>query len=123
MIESKTVYVTTNKNIKQATFDITTNTAVVSAVSAKKTYVVAISIHNNDSTGTNDTPVKITDGDAGTALYGGATGHVYLVGRGGYFGLPMSIEAPWFETSTNTALYLNPTSSKRIAGAVWYYQE
>jgi hypothetical protein len=109
--------------VSSATFDITSNTSVISGTADKKTYIVAISIHNNDTTSTNDTHVKITDGNAGTVLVGGATGNIYLVGRGGFFGLPMSVAHPWFNTSTNTALYINPTDGKRVAGTVWYYQE
>jgi len=113
-----------DKTVSKATFDITANTAVIAAAGEGiKNKIVAISMHNNDSDSADDTPVKITDGDGGTALYGGATGHVYLVGRGGFFGLNMSVAVPWFETTANTALYLNPTSSKRISGAVWYVQE
>lgn len=114
----------TTRTMLKATFDITTNTAVITADgTGKKHYVCAISIHNNDTTSTNDTIVKITDGNGGTALIGGGTGAVYLVGRGGFFGLPMSSEYAWFNTSANTALYINPVSSKRVAGAVWYYTD
>lgn len=110
--------------VSSETFDITSNTSVISAAGAGiKNKIVAISIHNNDTTGSNDEVVKITDGNAGTVLIGGSTGAIYLVGRGGFFGLPMSAAHPWAETSANTALYINPTNGYRIAGTVWYIQE
>ena len=80
-------------------------------------------MHNNELTGGNDEQVKITDGDGGTVLVGGGTGNIYLVGRGGFWGLPMSVVHHWFETSANTALYINPTNGYRVSGAVWYKQE
>lgn len=123
-VSNKIVYPKSQFTISKVTFDITSNTEVISAGGAGiKTYVVAIIFHNNDSTGSNDTPVRIQDGSGGTDLYGGSSGHIYVVGRGGLFGTPMSVAVPWFESSANTAIYLNPTSSKRIAGAIWYYQK
>ena len=112
------------QTVYKAVFDITANTSIVAAAGAGiKIKVVAISMHNNETTSTSDTVVKITDGNAGTVLLGGNTGAIYLVGRGGFFGLPMSALYPYCETTANTALYINPVSAKRVAGAVWYKTE
>ena len=109
------------QTVYKAVFDITANTPVVAAAGAGlKIKVVAISMHNNEAVSTDDTVVKLTSGNGGTVLLGGNTGAIYLVGRGGFFGLPMSALYPYCETAANTALYINPVSAKRIAGAVWY---
>jgi len=112
------------QTVYKAVFDITANTPVVAAAGAGlKIKVVAISMHNNEAVSANDTVVKLTSGNGGTVLLGGNTGAIYLVGRGGFFGLPMSALYPYCETAANTALYINPVSAKRIAGAVWYKTE
>jgi len=109
------------RSVSKATFDITSTTTAIAGVANKSIKVVAISMHNNDATSTNDTKVKFTDGSGGTNLYGGATGAIYLVGRGGFFGLPMSYLAPWFELTNGNGFFINPVDGKRVAGTVWYY--
>lgn len=82
--------------------------------------VVAISMHNNDTTESDDEVVHLQDGLDGTELYGGTTGAIYLPGRGGVFQLSMSVDTPWFTLTANTALYMNLASTKRISGTVWW---
>lgn len=105
-----------------AKFDITTNTEVISAEADKKIKILGISIHNNDSDGADDEFVRLQDGSGGTDLYGGSTGGIYLPGRGGVFTLPLA-PVPYFTLTTNTALYINPTNSKRVSGIVLYIKE
>ena len=97
--------------ITRNAFDITSNTSIVSATASVSINVVAISFHNNDADGADDTVVKITDRSGGTVLYGGATGAAYVSGRGGPFQLGQNVLFPWFTLTANTALFINPVSS------------
>ena len=108
-------------DIKHATFDLTANTSVISAVADQTIKVVGFSVHNNDTD--DDEIVRLTDGSGGTNLYGTASGAIYLHCGGGVFGLPMSYSNPWFELTTNTALYITVDNGKRVSGTVWYYQD
>lgn len=123
MITNKQTEIVTSKNITHTGFSLTAGSSIAPATASKKTYVVAIAMHNNSVTGTNDTVVRLQDGSGGAHLYGSGTGGIYLTGRGGFFGLPMSVAVPWMETTANTALWLVPVSGYQVAGAVWYYQE
>ena len=61
----------------RATFDVTSNTAVIAAPGAGNyIHIVAIGMHNNETTYANSSVVKLTDGNGGTNLYGGSTGAV-----------------------------------------------
>ncbi len=116
--------IVTTKTILSAPFDINTNTQIIAAGAAGiKNKIVGIMFHNNDNTGSNDTVVRIQDGSGGTDLYGGSSGAIYVVGRGGFFGTGQALLFPWFIGSVATAIFLNPVSSKRISGIVYYYQE
>ena len=108
--------------ITDTPFDITADGTLVAAQGGG-TYikVVAISMHNNDTTESNDEIVHLEDGSGGTQLYGGATGAIYLPGRGGVFQLAMTDSTkPWFTLSENTALYADLTNNRRISGVVWW---
>ncbi|MCK9370425.1 hypothetical protein M0R04_10995 [Candidatus Dojkabacteria bacterium] len=114
---------TSTINVQHATFDITSSTAVVSATASQTIKVVGIAMHNNSTTA--DDTVLVYDGDpdgAGTALYGGATGAVRLINSGGQWVLPLNYANPYFECSTNTALYLKPTGGIRVSGTIFYYK-
>ncbi|MEA2036712.1 MAG: hypothetical protein U9O94_04350 [Nanoarchaeota archaeon] len=114
-------YTDTNATVAPSheTFDISANTSVISAVADQTIKVIGLSIHNNSS---DDENVHLTDGNAGTDLYGGANGAFYLINKGGTRQLGMSYDNPYFELTTNTALYIKPTNSKTIGGVVWYIQ-
>jgi len=110
-------------NTSYAAFDITSSTAVVSATAAQTIKVVGLFMFNNNTS--NDETVLVYDGDpsgGGTALYGGATGSAYLQGPGGQWTLPLNYANPYFELTTNTALYLKPVGSYRVSGTVFYYK-
>ncbi len=110
--------------ISHATFDITSSTSVISAVAAQTIKIVALSLHNNDTS--NDENVHIYDGDpssAGTDLYGTSAGAIYIPDSGGVFGLPLSYSNPWFELTTNTAFYIKPSGGYQVSGTVWYIQD
>jgi hypothetical protein len=113
--------------VTRTTFDTTVDATLVAAQGAG-TYikVVAISMHNNNTTESDDEIVKLRDGNGGTVLYGGTTGAIYVPGRGGVFQLAMSYDATdidnhaHFKLSANTALYIDLTNARRISGAVWW---
>ncbi|MEA2036137.1 MAG: hypothetical protein U9O94_01410 [Nanoarchaeota archaeon] len=114
---------TATGSIDHATFNLTSNTSVISAVAGQTIKIVALTVMNNDSDSSDDEIVHLTDGNAGTDLYGTASGAIYLPGAGGQFNLPLSYANPWFELTTNTALYIDVDNSKRVSGAVWYIQD
>lgn len=107
--------------ITDTPFDSAADVALVAAQGAG-TYikVVAISMHNNETTESSDEIVHLEDGNGGTELYGGANGAIYIPGRGGVFQLGMSVTYPHFTLSANTALYMNLTNARRICGVVWW---
>lgn len=102
-------------------FDSAVDATLVAAQGAG-TYikVVAISMHNNETTESSDEIVHLEDGSGGTELYGGTNGAIYLPGRGGVFQLSMSVTHPHFTLSANTALYMDLTNNRRICGVVWW---
>ena len=107
--------------ITPTTFDTTIDATLVAAHGGGTTIkVVAISMHNNDTTELDDEIVHLEDGSGGDDLYGGSTGAIYLPGRGGVFQLGMSVDYPHFTLSDNTALYMNITNARRISGVVWW---
>lgn len=110
-------------NVLTAKFDITTQTEIVAASGDSVINVVGISMHNNDTTGANDTQVQLTDGSGSAYLYGGADGSIYLPGRGGVFVLPPSAEFPYFSGSAGNGIYLEPVAGKRVAGNIWYTRD
>jgi len=103
-------------------FDTTSDATLVAAQGGGTTIkVLAISMHNNDTTESNDEVVHLEDGSGGDELYGGSSGAIYLPGRGGVFQLGMVDEDnPWFTLSDNTALYMDLTNGRRISGTVWW---
>ena len=102
-------------------FSINSNSSVISAPGAGNyIYITGILMHNNENTATNDEIVKLTDGNGGTVLYGGATGALYLPGQGGPWGRPRSETHPWWKLSENTPFYINPTIGQDIGGIVYY---
>jgi len=113
--------------VTRTAFDTTVDATLVAAQGAG-TYikVVAISMHNNNTTESDDEVVRLKDGSAGSVLYGAATGAIYLPGRGGVFQLAMSYDATdianhaHFVLSANTELYMDITNGRRISGAVWW---
>jgi len=111
---------TATTTLSHATFDITSNTSVISAVASQTIKIFAISMHNN---GSDYDVVRLTDGSGGTVLYGTTSGAIYLPSGCGVWGLPMSYPDPWFELTVNTALYINPTLGQRVSGTVWYTQD
>jgi len=127
MMGNKQVEIVTSKNIQRAAFSTNSDAALIAAAGAGiKNKIVAISMHNNETTEANDEIIYLRDGSGGTILYGDASGGIYLPGRGGVFQLLMSGEGviePYFETSANTAFYMDLTNGREIAGCVWYYQE
>lgn len=107
--------------VTATTFDSAVSATLVAAQGAE-TYikVMAISMHNNETVEANDEIVHLEDGSGGDDLYGGATGAIYLPGRGGVFQLMMSVDYPHFILSDNTALYMALTNDRRISGTVWW---
>ena len=101
-------------------FNTTTQTEIAAASGSLVINVVGISMHNNDSTGANDTIVHLTDGSGSAYLYGGSDGAIYLPGRGGVFVLPPSTEFPYFSGSAGNGIYLEPVAGKRVAGNIWF---
>lgn len=109
--------------VETAKFDTTTQTEIVAASEDSVINIVGISMHNNDSTGANDTQVQLTDGSGSAYLYGGADGSIYLPGRGGVFVLPPSAEFPYFSGSAGNGIFIEPVAGKRIAGNIWYTRD
>lgn len=107
-------------NVETAKFSITSKTEIIAASGSSVISIVGISMHNNDSTGSNDTQVRLIDGSGSAYLYGGADGNIYLPGRGGVWVLPPSTEFAYFSGSSGNGIYLEPVAGKRVAGAVWY---
>ena len=106
--------------VEHDTFELTASGSIVTAVASETIKVVAMSVHNNDLV--DDTVFHLLDGSGGTDLYGGATGAFYLLNNGGVRQLGMSYDTPYFELTTNTALYGVPTSGAQVGGTVWYIQ-
>ena len=108
--------------VTATTFDSAVDAILVPAQGAGTIIkVVAISMHNNDTTEDNDEVVHLEDGSGGTELYGGANGAIYLPGRGGVFQLSMvASTVPHFTLTANTALYMDLTNGRRISGVVWW---
>lgn len=110
-------------NVSHAPFDITSSTAVVSATASQTIKVVGFAVHNNSTTA--DEICFLYDGDpssGGTSLYGGTTGAMYLLDSGGQKVFPLNYANPYFELTTNTALYVKPSGSNRLSGVVFYYK-
>ena len=114
-VEPKTIL---SQVISQNTTGVT---EIIAAVADKKIYIVGISIYNNESTGSNDTIVRLLD--VTTYLYGDENGGVYLSGRGAPFQLDWNNDFVYFTIDTNHAFNIHTPSAQRIAGIVWYYQE
>lgn len=107
--------------VTRTVFDTNVDATLVSAQGDNASIkVVAISMHNNETTETNDEIVRLKNGSGGSNLYGGSNGAIYLPGRGGVFQLPMSVAQPHFILSLNTALYMDIANARRISGAVWW---
>lgn len=110
-------------DITATTFDTAVDATLVAAQGSEEAIkVVAISMHNNETVEANDEIVHLEDGNGGDDLYGGATGAIYLPGRGGVFQLMMSAaeNEQHFTLTDNTALYMNLTNGRRISGTVWW---
>jgi hypothetical protein len=111
--------------VQDTQFDTNADATLVAAQGAG-TYikVLAISMHNNDTTETNDVKVRLKDGSGGSDFYGGSNGSIYLPGRGGVFQLPLVYSngspVPWFTLSANTALYADLSAARYVSGTVWW---
>jgi len=110
--------------ISKATFDITTISVVVTGSSGKQNYIVGLVIDNNVST---DTLVRVIMNTPAEDVYGTTAHPLYLhgYGRWGFSMSRDSIKHPYFiSTTAGSHFILYPVgTSKRISGAVWYYQE
>ncbi len=109
--------------ISHVTFDTASVEIVISGVANTQIYIVGIVVENNTE---DDIQVRLLMNSPAEEQYGGATGRLYLHGRG-HWGLPMTRDSrkyPYFiSIDIGTSFTIQSVNSKRISGAVWYNQE
>lgn len=100
-------------------FSISTATAltVISKTASQNIKIYGISIHNNESVEANDQILSLKNGTS--FLYGATNNGIYLAGRGGVWGLPIS-QSFYFDCGTNTDFIITTKSAYLIEGCVWY---
>lgn len=114
-------------SVSSATFDLNASGSLVAGVADQKVKILGISMHNNESTATNDMTIRLKNDSgtwSGSNLYGGTGGAIYLQGVGGYFGLPLNSMNHYLETSGSAGLWMDiGANARRVSGVVWYRQE
>lgn len=118
-----------NKTILRTDFSFTgTGVAITTAPpSGAKNYVVALSVFNNSTRGsqTSDQEFGIKESPSLNHVYGAGDSGCYLHSRGQKFVLPFVAGFPWFVSSVDNTLLMTCHfgPGKAIGGSCWYYQE